>query len=150
MTVLKVISGGQTGVDQMGLKVAKVLGIPTGGTAPKGYLTELGPSLMLRDEYGLVEDESPDYPPRTKKNVLDADATVLFGNMESTGSKETIKCCKACGRPYIPNPTVEELVIFLQEWEVKVLNVAGNRGSRVSTLKLLEYGHILAKALKQA
>jgi len=35
--VEKVISGGQTGVDRMGLEVAKELGIPTGGTAPPNY-----------------------------------------------------------------------------------------------------------------
>ena len=37
---MKIISGGQTGVDRLALDVAKSLNIATGGTAPKGYLTE--------------------------------------------------------------------------------------------------------------
>src|SRR5262249_6057013 len=38
----KVISGGQTGVDQVALRAAKACGIPTGGWAPKGWRTEDG------------------------------------------------------------------------------------------------------------
>lgn len=55
----KIISGGQTGADEGGLEGARLLGIPTGGTAPKGYRTENGPNLTLRDTYGLVEHWSP-------------------------------------------------------------------------------------------
>jgi hypothetical protein len=36
----KVISGGQTGADQGGLRAAKAAGIPTGGWAPRGWLVE--------------------------------------------------------------------------------------------------------------
>jgi predicted Rossmann-fold nucleotide-binding protein len=36
----RVISGGQTGVDQAALRAAKTRGIATGGFAPKGWLTE--------------------------------------------------------------------------------------------------------------
>ncbi|WP_374755987.1 YpsA SLOG family protein [Fibrisoma montanum] len=32
------MSGGQTGIDQMALEVARSLGVPTGGMAPKGCL----------------------------------------------------------------------------------------------------------------
>jgi hypothetical protein len=39
---MKIISGGQTGVDRLALDVAKSLNIATGGTAPNGYLTENG------------------------------------------------------------------------------------------------------------
>ena len=41
-SVTKIISGGQTGVDTIGLQVAKELGIETGGKAPKGFLREEG------------------------------------------------------------------------------------------------------------
>ena len=47
--IKKIISGGQTGADQIGLEVALSLGIPTGGTAPKGFITETGPNYKLRD-----------------------------------------------------------------------------------------------------
>jgi hypothetical protein len=39
--VTKVISGGQSGADLGGLRAAKVLGIQTGGSMPKGFLTRL-------------------------------------------------------------------------------------------------------------
>ena len=45
----KIISGGQTGVDQAALRAAKACGIPTGGWAPKGWRTEDGPAPWLAD-----------------------------------------------------------------------------------------------------
>ncbi len=72
MTLREIISGGQTGADQAGLYVGKMLGLKTGGVAPPHFMTHEGPNPeLLRDEYGLVEGE-PD--PRiwlksTKRNV---------------------------------------------------------------------------------
>ncbi|MVM32295.1 hypothetical protein GO755_19770 [Spirosoma sp. HMF4905] len=63
--VNKVVSGGQTGLDQMGLEVAKVLGIHIGGISPKGYLTENGPDAVLRD-FGLAEHTSRNTHPVQK------------------------------------------------------------------------------------
>jgi hypothetical protein len=37
---MRVISGGQTGVDRIGLQAAVAMGLETGGTAPKGYMTD--------------------------------------------------------------------------------------------------------------
>jgi hypothetical protein len=45
----KVISGAQVGSDISGLRAAKTLGIPTGGTMPYGYRTKAG----NRPEYAL-------------------------------------------------------------------------------------------------
>ncbi|SFF23216.1 YpsA SLOG family protein [Spirosoma endophyticum] len=36
----RIISGGQTGIDQLGLEVARSLGIPTGGLAPRMLIVE--------------------------------------------------------------------------------------------------------------
>lgn len=44
-----VLSGGQTGADLGGLRAARACGIPTGGWAPRGWLTEVGWLV----EYGL-------------------------------------------------------------------------------------------------
>jgi hypothetical protein len=148
MQVTKVISGGQTGIDQLGLKVAKFLGIPTGGTAPKGFRTELGPCLSLRDEYNLVESNSESYTTRTEQNVVDSDGTVLFGDMTSAGSQATLFFINKHNKPHIVNPTSIRLKDWLKESDIKILNVAGNRGSKVTTPKLLEYRDILITALK--
>lgn len=146
--ITKVISGGQTGVDQMGLRVAKSLGIPTGGTAAKGWMTELGPYPSLATDYGLVECTKSGYPPRTEQNVKDADFTVLFGNSSSPGSQLTLQYIKQHNKPSIINPNSAELAHLLDNLNVQVLNVAGNRGGKLGTKKLLEYSRVLTEALK--
>lgn len=103
----KVISGGQTGIDQLGLQVAKALGIPTGGMAPRGYLTETGPDSTLK-YYGLIEHESAEYPPRTKANIVNSDGTVVFGKLTG-GTKLTVATCEKEKKPYLTNPSAYEL-----------------------------------------
>lgn len=129
----KIISGGQLGADIAGLDAATHLGLETGGTAPKGYLvcTYEGAhvSYPLLSIYGLVEHSSSSYPPRTKQNVQDADATVWFGYTDSPGGKLTLKTARELNKPYIINPSSTELREWLIEEKVKVLNVAGNRYS---------------------
>ena len=48
----KIISGGQTGIDQMGLMLAQLYNIETGGCAPKDLFTETGLQSGLKN-YGL-------------------------------------------------------------------------------------------------
>jgi hypothetical protein len=84
----RVISGGQTGADQAGLRAARAAGIPTGGWAPLGWETEDGPSPWLAD-FGLIECREPGYPARTRANVLEASATIWLGSLNSPGSLTT-------------------------------------------------------------
>ncbi len=128
----KIISGGQTGADQGGLEAAKELGIETGGTAPQNFMTENGTCLKLKDTYGLSEGEYDPkvYPKRTKKNIADSDATVVFGNVGSPGSRLTINFCTTTGKPFNINPSRLDLQCLLKWHDVKVLNVAGNRESK--------------------
>ncbi len=126
----KIISGGQTGADQGGLVAGSVLGLPTGGTAPPNFWTENGADYSLRD-YGLIAGD-PDpktYPLRTLANVRDSDGTLLVGDMDSPGSRMTIRTCTQWGKPYIANPTAVALRIWAGSHWVKTLNVAGNRES---------------------
>jgi len=126
----KIISGGQTGADIGGLLAAKELNIPTGGTAPKGYRTELGSNFDLRDIFNLSEHSSDKYPPRTAANVKNSDGTVLFGNMNSPGCKMTIKFCQQMNKPYIINPSVNQLREWINLNNIRILNCAGNRESK--------------------
>jgi hypothetical protein len=144
----KIISGGQTGIDRMGLEVARDLGYETGGTAPKGFKTEKGndPSLA---EFGLIANNSDNYKVRTEKNVKDSDGTVLFGNMKSPGSEETIMLLKIYRKPYIENPTASELRDWLNENNIEVLNVAGNRGSKILKKDYDKYKKVLKDALSK-
>jgi putative molybdenum carrier protein len=84
----KVISGGQTGVDQAALRAAKACGIPTGGWAPKGWKTEDGPAPWLAD-FGLQEHASADYPDRTRANVGEAGLTLILIARESELARGT-------------------------------------------------------------
>jgi hypothetical protein len=128
---MKVISGGQTGVDRFGLEVARAVGIPTGGTAPKNYWTDTGSDKTLK-EYGVVEANVFGYPYRTEKNVENSDGTVLFGDLSSPGCQLTIKICRRLKKPYIENPTPEQLFQFILFYEIATLNVAGNRLKNLS------------------
>lgn len=134
MTLKQVISGGQTGADIGGLEAAHAEGVPTGGTAPKGYLTEDGPNYRLRDVFGLKESKSSGYSHRTRQNVKDSDGTVLFGDMNSPGSRQTIKECDLMLRPYKINPSPVALADWIEEKGIAVLNVAGNRASKAPNI----------------
>jgi hypothetical protein len=102
----RVVSGGQTGVDQAGLRAARAAGIPTGGAAPKGWLTESVdgrrnvPAPWL-SEYDLVECPEPGYPARTRANVRDSDATLWFGDFLSSGGRTTLDACRALDKPFM-------------------------------------------------
>jgi len=143
--VEQVISGGQTGVDQMALEVARSLGIPTGGMAPKGYLTEDGPNEQLRD-YGLVEHPSVRYAARTRANVQQSDGTVLFGDMTG-GTKLTLTTCLKEKKLHLINPTAAELSIWLTAHQIRILNVAGNRGSSLTVEQSKGYRRVLEQVL---
>lgn len=127
MTIIKIISGGQTGADQGGLEAGRRLEIPTGGMAPKNFRTDSGPNPKLKDIYNLIEHESYNYPPRTIENVKNSDGTVWFGNHNSPGGHLTIKTCMKLNKPWITNPSVEDFKIWIEQNNIKILNVAGNR-----------------------
>lgn len=142
MTLHRIISGGQTGVDIAALDAAREMGIyEWGGWCPKGRLQEFG---QISDEYfnpdrescGMKEAESSRWAQRTALNVRDSDATLILktGHI-TTGTKLTIKICRQKSRyyvicdPYKPYH-VPRAVKFIIEQNVKILNVAGPRESR--------------------
>jgi len=146
--MLKIISGGQTGIDRMALELAKKLYVKTGGYAPKDYMTEYGPDSSLK-EFGLIETETSNYSYRTKCNIKLASGTILFGNTESNGSKLLIRYCKSHFYPFIINPTVEEIVNYIKDLSQLtldgsvILNIAGNRHSKISYEDLDKYEETL-------
>ena len=127
----KVISGGQTGADQAGLIVARRFGIPTGGWMPRGWKTATGANPQLAEEFGLRE-HTGDYADRTAANVRDSDGTIRFaGSFRTFGERCTLKWINHYGRPYIDidirsHRPVIEVVEWMRENNVRVLNVAGN------------------------
>jgi uncharacterized protein (DUF305 family) len=163
--VKRIISGGQDGVDRIGLQWAKSAGLETGGTAPVGFVTAGKPygDVSLSSEFGLVEIDdaalqakhlvkrgpkieqpkdyytSPlegtpsTYGARTERNVLDADVTVIFArDTSSIGTVQTIRFAEEHNRPYIVNPSANQLRNFVAENRAEVINIAGNRPPKVS------------------
>lgn len=138
MAVTKIISGGQTGADMGGLKAAKILKLQTGGTVPKGCLTEDGPNPKLVSKYGCVESWSEHYQPRTIANVCNSDGTVLFAsNWDSPGSICTLVAACSGNRPVFKVDLDIEFPAFVSEqfkkWikgnNIQTLNVTGHRES---------------------
>ena len=82
--IKKVVSGGQTGADQAGLRAARIAGLKTGGFAPKGFKTNSGEAPWLGDLYGLQESKTSSYSARTRKNVEAASATILFATVKDS------------------------------------------------------------------
>ena len=130
----KVISGGQCGVDKAALVTARACGLVTGGTAPRGWRTHFGSDPSL-SEFGLREHFSPAYPPRTEKNVIDSDATLVIGSdMSSPGVSLTMRMCRIAKKPFITiTPMqfglswIDGIADFIEQYQVETLNVAGNR-----------------------
>ena len=124
----KVISGGQTGVDRAALDAAIKLNIPHGGWCPKGRTAIDG---IVPKKYKLQETDSSLYPPRTRKNVEDADGTLVYADGEySRGTELTIKIAKGWGRPLLViDNFVSTPIKTAQDWvtinKIKILNVAG-------------------------
>src|SRR5579871_6832314 len=99
---IKIISGGQRGADVAGLRAGKALGLMTGGCLPAGCLTLDGPKPQYLEVYGCHEHILSDYPPRTRENVRNADATVRFAfDFETRGEKCTFNAIREYSKPLL-------------------------------------------------
>jgi len=128
---MKIVSGGQTGVDRAALDFAIRHGYEPGGWCPHGRLAEDG---VIPPIYQLRETDSADYDERTEKNVLDSDATLIVARARklSGGTAFTKTCAEQQGRPVIVvcepggvSQGAAALSKFLKRNNVRTLNVAG-------------------------
>jgi hypothetical protein len=134
---IRIVSGGQTGVDRAGLAWAIRRGLPYEGWCPKGRRAEDG---IIPSRYRLRQTPSARYAQRTAWNVRDSDATVIFSQSARLfgGSLRTRDSCRDFGKPVLHLAsnvfTVTESAIllsnFLREHTVRLLNVAGPRESQ--------------------
>mgnify|MGYP002388539321 CR=1 FL=1 len=130
--LLRVISGGQTGVDRAALDAAIQLNIPHGGWCPLGRLAEDG---KIPDCYQLRETHSADYAVRTEWNVRDSDATLILTKGElSGGTRLTAIFALRYSKPLRvvnleDNLPPKSVVDWLLSHNVRTLNVAGPRES---------------------
>ncbi|HOW77406.1 MAG TPA: putative molybdenum carrier protein [Candidatus Competibacteraceae bacterium] len=97
MTRLKIVSGGQTGVDRAALNVGLALGWPVGGWCPKGRRAEDG---RIPDRYPLSETPERNYQTRTGRNIEDSDGTLILnlGTLEGGTALTASHACQI-GKP---------------------------------------------------
>jgi anti-anti-sigma factor len=134
---VKIISGGQTGVDRAALDAAIDLGVDYGGAIPHGRKAEDGP---IDEKYTrLKELESDAYKERTRENVLDGDATlILAAGSPMGGTAVTIKYAAIHHKPCLVvdletkdnDALAAEIIDWLKSTRPAVLNVAGPRESQ--------------------
>lgn len=104
---LRVISGGQTGVDRAALDAAIEAGIPYAGWCPRGGWAEdyPDPPGVLARYPGLCETPESAPEQRTAWNVRGSDALLVLTDRAGTGvSKGTVlavRCAAHCGKPHM-------------------------------------------------
>ena len=132
---MKIISGGQTGVDRAALDVALKYGIECGGWCPAGRLDEFS---TIPDQYPLQELEAGGFTERTVQNVKDSDGTVVIYRGEPHGGTEQAVCyCVELKRPHklidaseLATEDAAKLIVeFVRNNSISILNVAGPRQS---------------------
>ena len=131
-SLVKIVSGGQTGVDRAALDVAMRLGIPCGGWCPRGRRAEDG---RIPSRYPLAETPDSRYPQRTEWNVRDSDATlVLHAGKPRGGTALTMRLAGRHATPVLRldldrSPDPAALAEWVASRGIRVLNVAGPRES---------------------
>lgn len=132
---MKIISGGQTGVDRAALDASLRHGIESGGWCPAGRLDEFG---RIPDRYPVKELENGGFAERTLQNVKDSDGTVIiYPGKLSGGTEQTLHFCVEQRRQHdlidATNVSTEKaaqlIADFVREYKIDVLNVAGPRAS---------------------
>ena len=131
---VKIISGGQTGVDRAALDAAIELGLQYGGFCPKGRQAEDG---IISDKYNLTELNTSRYIGRTLKNVKESDGTlIVHAGIVSGGTWKTKDYCQIAGKPFFEINLLKNLkkipVNFdnwIKEHQIIIVNIAGPRES---------------------
>jgi hypothetical protein len=135
----KVISGGQTGVDQAALRAAQKRGLTCGGWCPPRRMCEAGtiPShLPLKETPKEHSHLAPKVPrsQRTEWNVRDSDGTLILQPLhierDDPGTKWTGQCAARYGRPLLVcDPADPSAPDVIKQWltalPIQTLNVAG-------------------------
>ena len=141
MKLIKVISGGQTGVDQAALQAAIDSDIKHGGWCPPARVCEIG---KIPERYHLIEtpddrDLSALEIPRSQRtiwNVRDSDGVLVLWDKKVTelqsdkGTKLALETANNLGKPFLiidvsKKVSVTVITNWISSTNIEVLNVAG-------------------------
>ena len=85
---MKIVSGGQTGVDRAALDASLESGVEAGGWCPEGRKAEDG---TIPEKYPVKELPKAGYRQRTKRNVIYSDETaIIYFGYPTGGTEQTI------------------------------------------------------------
>jgi hypothetical protein len=104
---VKIISGGQTGVDRAALDAAIARNVPYGGWCPRGGWAEdlPAPPGLLVHYKGLRETPDPSPLQRTEWNIRDSDRLLVLvgaaGPKVSPGTEAALDFAERLGKPHI-------------------------------------------------
>ena len=151
---MKIISGGQTGVDTAALNFAVKTGRSHGGWVQKGRTNEAG--IIPSRFSGLVEAEDDIPETRTRLNVGASDATLIISDGSSSpGTAKTIQFASEMGAPLKHvslaadlSTSAAEIRDWLNDIKPAVLNVAGPRESESPGIES-KAGRLLELALSE-
>ena len=131
--ILKIVSGGQTGVDIAAIDFAIENKIDYSGWVPKGRRCESG--IIDLKYTNFKETNSSGYLVRTKLNTRDSNGTLIilpFNKPIGMGSKATAKFAEEFNKPFMyinlyDQDRKECVLNWINENNIKILNVAGAR-----------------------
>lgn len=111
----RVITCGQTGVDQAAWRTAQKFGYKTSGMMPNGFHTEDGPRPEFKKLYGATESRFDNYAACTQRNAQDADAIIWLGPIGTPKHHVTLGACyqPRMGGKKVIRRTIE--IEFMQE-----------------------------------
>ncbi|MBN2697504.1 MAG: putative molybdenum carrier protein [Bacteroidales bacterium] len=135
MDKIKLISGGQTGVDRAVLDFCLGNRVECGGWCPQDRKAEDG---IIDKKYPLTELPGGDYLDRTRANVIGSDATVIiFMEEMEGGTLESYMFTRQEGKPFLlldmsvhtPEKAAMKLRKFTDRIKPAILNFSGPRES---------------------
>jgi hypothetical protein len=142
---IKIISGGQTGVDRAALDAALDTGVASGGWCPADRMAEDG---VIPDHYPLQPLPGGGNDERTRRNVADSDGTVIFTFGQPAGGTETTRLAALeSNKPLLvidtrttePHAAVQQMQAFLERHDIQTLNIAGPRASEQPAIGAFVY-----------
>lgn len=129
---MKIISGGQSGVDRAALDICLENNIPCGGWCPKGRLAEDG---QIAEIYPLVETPGENYNERTGLNIENSDGTIIIYKAEmDVGTQFTLEMLEAKKKLYfLVDLSLKIDPLIVKSWivanDLSTINIAGPRES---------------------
>lgn len=138
--IKKIVTGGQTGVDQAALSMAIETGLSVSGWCPKGGLDANG-VCVLGTYPTLQEASTPEPNERTMLNIDDSDGTLVIvpqlplPDSIVDGTRLTIDYAAQQNKPLLiislsnKAGAVETILDWIHQNSIRVLNIGGPRES---------------------